>query len=114
MANPKRGEQLLLLSGKDYSLRMTFNAACEAEAYMERNVMSILHHAEKLNVGFAEVRALLWSSIKGQHDIRTIEDVGQLIGDNTEIWPEIAQAVFVALGELFPAKSSSAGNSEGE
>ena len=109
MTNPRRGERTLALNGSTFTVRLTFNAVCEAEPLLGMSILDFLDEVtEGRTIEFRELRILFLSAVRGQHGIETLDDAGEKIGtafstpDGQKAMNEMASMLFESLGELFP------------
>lgn len=76
MANPLRGEVDLAFGDKTYTLRLSVNALCEAEALLGQTVNEIIASLDRVTT----LRALMWAGLVEHHPNVTIIEAGDLIG----------------------------------
>lgn len=78
MTNKHAGEVSLTLDGKEFVLKPTSNAMAIAEEFTGRPVFDLEY------VGVRDARGILFPLMRGQHDVRTIDDVGALMDSDLE------------------------------
>ena len=76
MANKHSGEVALLVGEKAFTLKLTTNKAAESEQYM--NGRSVFDFEGGLN----SIRALLFVMVKGQNNVNSIDNAGDLIDED--------------------------------
>jgi len=81
MANKERGETNIILDGKSYVLRPTFEALCEMEDRSGLSVLKMLASMEGGNITMRQMALVIWSGIRGYSPDTelTINDVGNLV-----------------------------------
>jgi hypothetical protein len=82
MANRERGEASITIEDKAYTLALTTNAMCEAEALLstpdkEVSFQDLLRRVNRNSV--SAIRVLVWASLREHHPDLTLKDVGNLI-----------------------------------
>lgn len=92
MANKHRGEAVIELD-RSRTLKLTFNAMCEAESLLGRPVISG-------QIGMSEIRALLWAGLKWEDKTLTPERMGNLLQKHAHL-TKIIEVLSVALGDFF-------------
>lgn len=65
MANPQRGEAGVVVGGKRYTLRPTFDSLCELEELTDKPFDQILAGVQQGRV--SGLRAVLWCLLQDQH-----------------------------------------------
>lgn len=78
MANPMKGESVLKVGGRDYTLAFSINAMCEIEYVLDRSTDQILRDliaSPPLHV----VRALLWGGLRTHHPDIDLQAAGVLM-----------------------------------
>lgn len=96
MANKKRGYVTIRLD-KSRNLLFNFNAICELEEEIGRPIT----HLQDSNIGFREIRALLWAGLRHEDPSLTIEDAGNLINEAESIQyvtETVVEALALGLG----------------
>lgn len=67
MANTERGEVGIEVGGKPYTLRPTFNAVCELEELLDKDIDEVL---VAINRGrLSSIRAVVWVLLQDEHAI---------------------------------------------
>lgn len=78
MANKQAGEVALTLGGNEFTLKPTSNTMAIAEEYTGRPVFDLEY------MGVRDARGILFPMMRGQHGVRTIEEVGALMDEDLE------------------------------
>lgn len=76
MPNPAKGEVALRVGETDYTLRLSINAICEAEALLDKTVNEIIASLDRVST----MRALLWAGLREHHKDVSLFDAGDIIG----------------------------------
>lgn len=97
MTNPERGEVALTVGGREYTLKLSMNAAAALEKRLGKSVGEILRDAGQLK--FTAIRLCVWLLLQKYHadDFKTEESAGNLIDDAGGIAPFFA--VLMELGQ---------------
>lgn len=79
MANPERGEAGVIVGGKAYTLRPTFDALCELEELVGRPVHDLLQGIEQGRL--SGLRAVVWCFLQDEHsdEIKALKDASKWI-----------------------------------
>ena len=64
------------IDDKTYTILLTSNGISEAEMLTGLNLWNMA------SLKMSHIRALVYAGIKGQHDVKTLEDVGRLLDLN--------------------------------
>jgi hypothetical protein len=87
MANKQSGEVALTVDGREFVLRATHGTMANAEEILGRSIFDIN------GGGVRFVRALLLTMVKGQHGVRTLDDVDALLdADPLEVTKAVNEA----------------------
>ncbi len=103
MANPQRGESLLKIGNKEYTLKYDCNAKAEFEASLGETMPLIGKRMEKAEMGFRDLRAMLWAGLRRYHRNITIEQAGDLI--DTAGQDIVAEAVLSSWRNSLPIQN---------
>lgn len=81
MANRQRGEVVIKLSGKDYTLRPTFEALCELEDVANDTVIRMLAEMEGGRVRLKPLSLIIWAGMLGfnRETAPSPEEVGEMV-----------------------------------
>lgn len=81
MANSQRGEVSLLLGGKEYTLRPTFEALCELEARTRVSLPDLVMDLQMGNPSLMKLSLIIWSGIWGfnKESSPSINEVGEMV-----------------------------------
>jgi hypothetical protein len=79
MANPARGEVGLMVGGKAYTLRPTFDALCELEDLVGKPLHTLMAGIQEGRL--SGLRAVVWCFLQDEHarEIITLKDASQWI-----------------------------------
>lgn len=78
MANPHKGEVALDVEGTSYTLKLSYNALCDAEQAFGKKATDIL--AEASQGSWTAMRVLFFVALKGVHPEVTLAQAGDMIG----------------------------------
>ena len=105
MANPERGEAVIEVGGKRYTLRPEFNACCELETQLNASFEDALKWIREGRL--SGLRAVAWVMLHELHgdEIVTLRDAGAWI-DRAGNTDRVTDAIFQALNiNLTPRKA---------
>lgn len=108
MANKHRGEHALTIGGKEYTVRLDYNAAAEAEEDLGMSALDLFRTGR--TVQLREVRSFLFHAIRGQHGINSERDAGTLLGENPGAFGEAVNVIAQMINDLFPDEADAEGN----
>lgn len=94
MANPHRGEATLELGGKQYVVRIDYNAMAEIQ---DETGISLMDRNQAESKGFVFVRAALAAGLSHDGVRYTPRQAGDLIGEHMDDLVVITQAVTKAI-----------------
>lgn len=79
MANPERGEVGVIVGGKGYTLRPTFDALCELEELVGKPLHELLQGIQQGRL--SGLRAVVWCFLQDQHsdEIKVLKDASHWI-----------------------------------
>lgn len=108
MANPERGEVGVMVGGKPYTLRPTFDALCELEELVGKSVDDVLQSIQQGRL--SGLRAVVWCFLQDQHsqEIKTLKDASQWIeraGGVDNVLDLVHRALGLNTPELSAAKA---------
>jgi predicted transcriptional regulator len=109
MANPHRGEAPLELGGKQYVLRIDFNAVADIQDATGIDLENLAEELDRKSLPF--LRAALAAGLSREHKRVSVWQAGRLIGANMDRLGDIGQAIATALIRYFqgakPAEATS-------
>jgi len=95
----------VVLQGKEYNLRLDFNAICSFEKETGKGFLQFANALVKdgpTSMQMSEARALIWAGILHENKYLKIDDIGDLMGfDNLgEVMTAIAEAISEAMPKI--------------
>jgi len=100
-SNPVRGEAMLVIAGRPYLLRPTFNALVCAEEELG-SLFALVERAGEGKLRLAEIATLFWHCLAQRGEL-TREDVGQAV--LAQGLAAAARPLRVLLGEILKGRS---------
>lgn len=110
MANAMRGETDIMLAGREYTLRPTFNALCELENKTGSGLFELAKRFDEGRFTLHDIASVIWSGIRagGCAEPPAFETVGEWIavqGMASVIKP-VTHYLYLALGGSHDAVSA--------
>lgn len=103
----RKGEAVIEIDGKSFRIAITYNNAADAEHNMTRDVIAMMTGG---TIGFSDARALFYEAVKGQHEVFTLEQAGELLGRSGQ-WGKIANLILTQVNALFALEVDEEGKS---
>ena len=100
MTNPINGSTTINILGKEYTFLLDMNALCELESITGSNAISLFERTDTGTASLSDLRALIFCGLKRHHPDITLEEAGDIMGEDTE-------SVLNALTNSFPQPKSS-------
>ncbi|RRH71994.1 GTA-gp10 family protein [Falsigemmobacter faecalis] len=84
MANPFKGEIALTHAGRNWTLRLDFNALCDFEGETGKNALQALEGLERGDVTASDLRALMWAGLRQEAPEIDLQTAGRILGENQD------------------------------
>ena len=121
MTNPHKGDVVLNVADKTYTLRYSHSALVKLETQLGKGLMKVMQEMsspEEMRIG--TVAALLWAGLQKHHPSMTLEEATDLLDDidggargAVEVLGEAFERAFNAPGTKGTNPQPSAGNGTG-
>lgn len=114
MANRFFGEKTVTTDdGKQYTLRLDFNAMCDFEEATGKDAMTAFAEFEKGKVSIRLMRSMMWSFLKHHHPDATEQEAGNILSQNIDALQEVMTAAMPTQSEVEALGKQKAGNQRG-
>ena len=100
MVNEHRGEVALQIGDAVYTLRFNCNALAALESALCAKMPKIIEAFNAKDVGFTDLRAMLWAALRDRHAKVTVDQAGDLI--DLAGFEVVTNAVALAFVRGFP------------
>lgn len=79
MANAERGEVVMTIAGREFTLMLSMEAGCQIQQRMKKTVGELMLAADRLD--YEAIRVLMWAALQFHHgdEFKTIDKVNGLL-----------------------------------